>query len=238
MEDLPVFEYGCDSSYSWAKKFKGLQRQGNPEEISQLIIDSMKNKWNPEGLFLHPGGTHQHMCFTGGEPLMDHGQKCSVEVMRAFRDRAGGSNSPASVTYETNGTQALSDNFKAFYFNRGLYEGELFFSVSPKLWHVAGEKADKAINPEIVSEYYSLSRGKGQLKFVLTPHKEAWDELEHAVAAFRNAGVNYPVWIMPVGATVEGQKLVDGDVARMAFERGYNVAARVHTYLWGNLIGV
>ena len=43
---------------------------------------------------------------------------------------------------------------------------------------------------------------------------------------------------MPVGATVEGQKLLDGDVAREAYLRGYNVSARVHTYLWGNKIGV
>jgi len=46
------------------------------------------------------------------------------------------------------------------------------------------------------------------------------------------------VWIMPVGATVEGQKLVDGDVAKIAYQRGYNVSARVHTYLWGNVVGV
>ena len=131
----------------------------------------------------------------------------------------------------------LHCEFIEFYNNKGLHNGELFFSISPKLWHVAGEKADKAINPLIVKEYHRLSN-KGQLKFVLTPHKEAWDELDQAVAAFRDAGVNYPIWVMPVGATVEGQKLVDGDVARMAFERGYNVAARVHTYMWGNLIGV
>ena len=166
---------------------------------------------------------------------MRHGQQCSIDVMSEFRQT---SNHPRSVTYETNGTQELSDNFKEFYNNNGMYDGELFFSVSPKLWHVAGEKADKAINPKLVKEYSVLSKGRGQLKFVLTPHKEAWNELESAIAAFRDAGVNYPVWIMPVGATVEGQKLVDGDVARMAFERGYNVAARVHTYMWGNLIGV
>jgi hypothetical protein len=43
---------------------------------------------------------------------------------------------------------------------------------------------------------------------------------------------------MPCGATVEGQKMIDGDVANMAQARGYCVSARVHTYLWGNVIGV
>lgn len=241
MEELPVFDKGCDSSYSWAAKFKPLLRTGTPSEIASRIQDSMKSEHNPEGLFHHPKSkVKQHMCFTGGEPLMPHGQECVVEVMRDLRLY---SNLPGSITFETNGTQTLSDDFKEFFMNKGLYDGELFFSVSPKLFNVSGETREKAIKPENIKEYCVLSaRGnhitKGQLKFVMTPHKEAWDELDEVVDLFRQAGVDYPVWIMPVGATVEGQKLVDGDVAKMAFERGYNVAARVHTYLWGNLIGV
>jgi len=102
---------------------------------------------------------------------------------------------------------------------------------------VAGEKAKKAIKPEVVKKYSELSPS-GQLKFVINGTKESWDEMEDVIDNFRAVGCNYPVWVMPVGATVEGQKLVDGDVAHEAFKRGYNVAARVHTYLFGNLIGV
>ena len=68
--------------------------------------------------------------------------------------------------------------------------------------------------------------------------KECWDELDEVLPLFRNAGIDYPVWIMPVGATVEDQYKDAGDVANMALERGYNVSARVHAYLWGNAIGV
>jgi 7-carboxy-7-deazaguanine synthase len=53
----------------------------------------------------------------------------------------------------------------------------------------------------------------------------------------RAEGVNYPIWIMPVGARSEEQTLTAGDVAKMAFERGYNVAGRMHVYLFGNAIG-
>ena len=42
---------------------------------------------------------------------------------------------------------------------------------------------------------------------------------------------------MPVGATLEEQELTAGDVAKMAFERGYNVSGRLHCYLFGNAIG-
>ena len=73
--------------------------------------------------------------------------------------------------------------------------------------------------------------------------KEAWEEMELAVSIFRDHGVNYPVWVMPAGATVEGQQgqleghQDAGMIADEALRRGYNVSARVHAYLWNNLIG-
>ena len=234
MEDLPVFEYGCDSSYSWAKKFKGLQRKGTIEQIAQRIRDSMRSKKNPNGLF-NFNDTNQHMCFTGGEPLMRHGQTASVELLRTFVEQ---NDEPLSVTYETNGTQLLTnETMEYFYSWQRDRLNEVFFSISPKLFSVSGEKPDKAIKPEVISQYYNLSKD-GQLKFVINGTDESWKEMEDVIDNCRALGVLYPVWVMPVGATVEGQKILDADVAHEAFKRGYNVAARVHTYLFGNLIGV
>ena len=34
----------------------------------------------------------------------------------------------------------------------------------------------------------------GQLKFVLGPKKEQWEELDDVISQFREAGVNWPVW--------------------------------------------
>ena len=113
---------------------------------------------------------------------------------------------------------------------------EIFFSCSPKLWTVAGEKPEKAIKPEIVAEYYQLSQA-GQLKFVVGPDDREWEEMEGVIAQFREAGVHWPVWVMPTGAREEEQIAGAGKVAEKAFKRGYNVAARVHVYLFGNAIG-
>ena len=33
VEELPVFKYGCDSSYSWSKKFAKIHKKGTPEEV-------------------------------------------------------------------------------------------------------------------------------------------------------------------------------------------------------------
>lgn len=248
IEDLPVWKFGCDSSYSWAKKFKHLQYKGTAVDICDRIQATLQNQHNPHGTFLHPkSGIEQHMCFTGGEPLMKHGQEAAIEIIHEFKNRDGGkipnspftkgSNQPEFITFETNGTQELTDDFVTYFSNRGCYAGELFWSVSPKLWTVAGERNEKAIIPQNVVEYQRLSK-RGQLKFVIGDKPEQWEELDYVINQFRSAGVNFPVWIMPVSATMEDQLDSAGAVASMAVERGYNVSARVHCYLWGNAIGV
>ena len=231
VEDLPVWEKGCDSSYTWAKKFKGLMGQETPSVLAEKIVDCLKNESNPEGKFLHPVTKQkQHLCFTGGEPLMVTGQQAVVGIYNTLKEQ---NNLPGSMTFETNGTQILKDPFIDWV--RSI-DTEVFFSCSPKLFTVSGEKPEKAIKPETVAEYHKLSKA-GQLKFVLGPKQREWDEMEEAVEKFRSAGVDWPVWIMPTGAREEEQHATAGDVAAKAFKRGYNVAARVHVYLFGNKIG-
>lgn len=250
IEQLPVWERGCDSSYSWSRKFRHLQHRMTAGEIVQRLRGHLVNEFNPEGLFRHPVSRETtHLCITGGEPLMKHAQQATIEIWEHFRQSLEG-RKPNWITWETNGTQPLTEDFKDYFGNNGCCSSQMFMSCSPKLFTVSGEERKRAIKPEVVKEYDEVvmrnrmnqhskhAIPNGQLKFVLGPKKEQWDELEEVVAMFRDAGVNWPVWIMPVGATVEGQKMCDGDVARMAQDRGYSVSARVHTYLYGNLIGV
>ena len=231
MEDLPVFDKGCDSSYSWNKSFKHLQRQGTGKEIAERLVKILpRKKFLDESI----GRQDIHLCFTGGEPLMKRSQKAVIEIMESLRFNG---NQPRNITFETNGTQPITEEFITFFNNRGTFPGEIFWSISPKLFTVSGETRDKAIKPDTLKTYRMLSK-HGQLKFVMTPNKDCWDELDQVLPMFRNAGIDYPVWIMPVGATVEDQEITAGDVANMALERGFNVSARVHAYLWGNKIGV
>jgi 7-carboxy-7-deazaguanine synthase len=249
IEDLPVWERGCDSSYSWSKKFKHLQHKSTPAELVDILVGRQQNEFNPEGRWKHPvSGETTHLCITGGEPMMKHAQKAVIDLWDEFRAKLAGEK-PLWITWETNGTQALTPEFEEYFSNPGVCAANMFMSVSPKLFTVSGEKNKKAICPEIVATYDKMVTKNrrfgdrkqipnGQLKFVLGPKAEQWEELDRVVKEFRAAGVDWPVWIMPVGATLEGQALCDGDVARMAQDRGYSVAARVHTYLYGNLIGV
>ena len=231
VEDLPVWEKGCDSSYTWAKKYKHLMGQETPQVLANKIVDVLKNENNPEGKFLHPvSKQHQHLCITGGEPLMPTGQEATIGIYRELQKQ---DNLPSSMTFETNGTQMLKPNFIDWVKE---IDTEIFFSCSPKLFTVSGEESKKAIKPEVVAEYRKLS-SKGQLKFVVGDKDREWNEMEEALEKFRSAGVDWPVWIMPVGAREEEQSATAGEVAQKAFRRGYNVAARVHVYLFGNAIG-
>jgi 6-pyruvoyltetrahydropterin 2'-reductase len=241
LEDLPVFEFGCDSSYSWAKKYKRFAHRATPREITNKIYDCMKNKHNPLGLFMHPnhGAYWQHLHITGGEPLMAHAQECTLQIIQYMLEDL---NFPQSITFETNGTQPLLPDFASQIHqssskSTATMATKVHWSISPKLWTVAGEHSTKAFKPEIIKTYQAASQ-HGMLKFVCNGRPDAWDEIDDKVNILRKMGVNFPVSIMPVGATVEGQKLVDGQVASEAVARGYHISARVHTYLWGNVIGV
>lgn len=273
MEDLPVFNTGCDSSYSWAKKFAHLAHKDTVSEMCNKLEAFLKSEHNPEGKFLHPkSGQWTHLAFTGGEPMMN--QNAIVDIMLEFARRG---NVPKYVTVETNGTQKARPKFaeylegvprdddnqvvlydenfdytKSFYMTgqklmraeqmvgleaelealRGI---EWFWSVSPKLF-LSGEKREDTLKPEVVAHYAQLSN-VGQLKYVCDGSDRAWQEVEEFTAAFRAAGVSWPVWIMPVGATVEGQNKVQAKVAEEAVRRGYNVAARVHCFVFANVIG-
>ena len=246
VEDLPVWSKGCDSSYTWSKKFKHLMGRATAAEILQKIRATAITDENPEGSFMHPISQQRaHLCITGGEPLMKHAQQAALDMNDAWRWNP--ESRPKCVTWETNGTQELTDDFRESLMNRGVWNVPTFFSVSPKLWTVAGEKREKAIKPEVVKDYWSLSNyinnqlqtkgPSGQLKFVMGPKKEQWEEMEEVLAMFREQNIDWPVYIMPVGATVEEQETSAGEVAEIAFKRGYNVSGRLHCYLFGNAIG-
>ncbi len=231
MEDLPVFEYGCDSSYSWSKNFASLAHRGTAKEIAEKVQALLISEHNPNGQFHHAkSGQHTHMAFTGGETMMS--QTAIVDVMEEFRQAW---NPPRFVTIETNGTQLPREDFTNFFTNDGTFPGELFWSVSPKL-SASGEKWEDAIKPEVVDKYRLISK-KGQLKYVVDGSKRCWDEVDKATDLFRKARIEFPVWIMPVGARAEEQKEIQARVAEEAIRRGYNVATRIHCFLFDNVIG-
>ena len=248
IEDLPVWEYGCDSSYTWAKKYKHLAHYETAETVCDQIQDALKSDTNPKGLFLHPISKQwHHMAFTGGEPMLKQNQEAMVAILREFERR---DNLPMFITVETNGTQPIASELRDLIYE---YQGkffvpeeeynpetptfEWFWSVSPKLWSTSGERPSKAIKPKVLNEYSYVSNA-GHLKYVVDGSPDSWTEVLEYTRLFNNVGVKWDVYIMPVGATLEEQSTSQVvDIAVEAMKRGYHVAPRVHCYVFGNKIG-
>lgn len=227
MEELPVFPQGCDSSYSWAKKFEHLAHKETASQICDRLEALLTG-----GTFRHPESKQwTHLAFTGGEPMMS--QTAMVEILDEFERRG---NPPKFITVETNGTQPVRDIFKDKIVEyREKHGTEFFFSVSPKLF-LSGETWEKAIRPDILKMYRDVSPS-GQLKYVCDGSDRAWGEVSRATFLFREVGVDWDVWIMPVGATREEQEDIQAQVAEGAVDRGYSVAPRVHCWIFGNVVG-
>ena len=228
--DLPVFDKGCDSSYTWAKKYSHLITDKTVQEACDELTALL-----PKGKFIHPDtGQEVHMVFTGGEPMLKNTQPAMMGVLEEFQRRE---NMPNYVTVETNGTKPITQEL-ADYIAWFTYDGtrEWYWSLSPKLWATAGEQPKKAIKPEVIGRYAEVSP-HGQLKYVVNGTDESWREVEENTRMFRDAGCDFPVWIMGVGGTFEGLVQTEASIADEAIRRGYYYTSRVHVHIYGNAIG-
>jgi len=162
-------------------------------------------------------------------------QSAMVDIINEFKARG---NVPPNVTVETNGTIPLRDNVRKLIFDNYANHPDIdewFWSCSPKL-SASGEPWEKAINPDILSAYNTCSK-QGQLKYVVDGTEKSWDEVEKATKLYRAKGILWPVWIMPVGSAGDQQEEIQAEVCEETTRRGYNFAARVHSWLFGNRMG-
>ena len=221
--DLPLVHTGCDSYASWDPRFKHLSPVIDTNSITATIMDTLPHKrWEDE-----------HLVITGGEPLLGW-QKSYPDLL----------SHPSNwklkeLTFETNGTQFLTDSFLEFLCNwrDGWYEAgvrkEITFSVSPKL-SVSGESWNDAIKPDIIVQYEKV--GYVYLKFVVASDKDV-EEAEQAVNEYRNAGFIGPVYIMPLGGTDQLYSLNNRTVAEYAMKKGWRYSDRLQIPLFKNAWG-
>ena len=214
-EDLPLVSTGCDSYASWMPEFKELSPMLTSEAIVDRIMEIIPyNEWQDE-----------HLVITGGEPLLGW-QRAYPDLLNNSKMR-----SLKEITFETNGTQKLTPEFKGFLAKWNSEVGkELTFSVSAKL-PASGEKWEEAILPEVVCEYEEV--GTVYLKFVVATEQDIADA-ECAVGAFRTAGFKGHVYLMPVGGVESVYTLNAKNVALAAMKRGWRYSDRLQVPLFKN----
>jgi organic radical activating enzyme len=222
-EDLPLVETGCDSYASWHPAFKQLSPSLTTDELVAKML-----ALTPNGSWVQNNGNDVHLVITGGEPLL--GWQRAYKELLSHPDMTDLRN----ITFETNGTQALHEDFRAYMLEEwtrmGRDRDRLTFSVSAKL-SASGEKWEDAIRPEIVNSYQAL--GHTYLKFVVETQEHV-NEAVRAVDAFRAGGFGGVVYLMPQGGIVAPYEANRLNIANICCKHGFNYSPRLHVDLWGN----
>jgi organic radical activating enzyme len=215
-ENLPLVSTGCDSYASWDPRFKDLSPMMESDGIVNRIMEILPHKrWEEE-----------HLVITGGEPLLGW-QRAYPELLdHPSMGRL------KEITFETNGTQSLTDEFRSYLHNwkKASPDREITFSVSAKL-PCSGEKWEEAILPQTVCEYEWF--GTTYLKFVIATEQDFADA-ECAIAAYRTAGFKGHVYLMPVGGVESVYAMNNKNVAVLAMKHGLRYSDRLQVPLFKN----
>lgn len=221
IKDLPqeIYQYGCDSVYSWAVKFKDMQTEYEADELLDQI---------PQLDAIAAGKVH--IIFTGGEPMLKFNQDAMVEIINALLARYP--DARPNITIETNGTmnvyQPLKDLIASDRFN-------LLFSCSPKLLHTSGEPASRAIKPDKVRTYKVHDKVMLLGKFVVANHDAAKQEFLEVAKLYDFMDA---IYLMPEGPNKHRVNDSATEIAEFAMAHGYRFTHRLHNLLWNNKIGV
>jgi organic radical activating enzyme len=215
-DDLPLVSTGCDSYASWDPRFKDLSPMLETNGIADRIMEILPyNQWAME-----------HLVITGGEPLLGwqraYPDLLNHDKMKDLRE----------ITFETNGTQPLTPEFKRFLseWTDEHWHREVTFSISAKLSN-SGELREDAIKPEIVLEYQNA--GYAYLKFVVATEEDAEEALA-VTQIYQTAGFKGPVYLMPVGGVESVYALNNRRVAELAMANGLRYSDRLQVPLFKN----
>ena len=221
-EDLPIIHTGCDTYASIYPEFKDFNKLAEVDEVVEHLISLL-----PQGKWTQDNGQDIHLIITGGEPLLAW-QKLYVEIFEHPKMK-----DLKNVTFETNTTQLLHEDFKRYLNSNDLIN--VTWSCSPKL-SVSGEPWETAIKPDVARDYSTVNGSDIYLKFVVADRDDI-DEVTRAVQEYRGAGVECPVYLMPLGGRSEEYNLNVKEVAEACMERGWRFSPRLHISLFGNAWG-
>jgi len=221
-EDLPIVHTGCDTYASIYPEFKDFNKLAEVDEVVEHLLSL-----TPQGKWTQDDGQDIHLILTGGEPLLAW-QRLYVDLFEHPRMK-----DLKNVTIETNTTQHLHDEF--FNYLNDNDRISVTFSCSPKL-SVSGESWDDAIKPDVAREYSLIDGSDIYFKFVVATNDD-FEEVSRAVDAYRERGVQCPVYLMPLGGRSEEYNLNVREVAEACMARGWRFSPRLHISLFGNAWG-
>jgi organic radical activating enzyme len=229
ISETPAATYGCDSYFSVYPEFKTMSPSLSAKKVAEMILVAAGG-----AMYKTPIQTI-HLIFTGGEPMLPGWQPAYFDILQSLYEMdpsIGMYRLP--VTFETNGTQLISDkNIELF----GAFSEycKITWSVSPKI-SSSGEAKKDALRPEVLQQYSQFSSDM-YLKFVCQSVDDL-DEVDEFVNTYRKNKIFTPVYIMPEGGTPDQyRKHSTLELVGEAVRRGYNITPRLQVLVGANLTG-
>jgi len=218
-EELPIIKTGCDTYASVYPEFKKYATDSTVDElVDKLISLTPNNDW------VTNDGQDIHLIITGGEPLLGW-QKIYISLFNHPKMK-----NLKNVTFETNTTQRLHQEFKDYLNDQTKIK--ITWSCSPKL-SVSGECRTDATRNDVAFEYYSVNNSNMYFKFVIMDSNDV-NEVISAIEDYRSVNINCPVYVMPVGGRSEEYSFNSTTVANIALQNGWRYSPRLHIDLFGN----
>lgn len=227
LNDLPQVKTGCDTYYAIYPEFKKFRKDISVDEVAQDIVSrcaSSKGKRLPD------------LVITGGEPLLHQ-----RELLKLFSETSL-LYTIKNVTFETNGTQPLSQELSDYFqFN---FVTQWLFSISPKLYNSGHTRFD-TLCPQAIKSYCNHDHQnniKIVLKFVISFDRNIEKTKEDCldfIRSYRSHDVIVDeVYIMPEGAIFDDHYLNNArKCIDWCIEMGFNYSPRLQVELFGNGVG-
>ncbi len=240
IDELPPINIGCDTIYSWDKRFRHMWKKGDELDVANELVDLL-----PDNNWINPN-TNQTIAFsiTGGEPTLYQKQLPFLLHHYKMKD-------VSTLIIETNCSVKITDEFiheLQLWITNSLANQRrtVVWSNSPKLSN-SGEPWKKAIVPSVATKQISLT-GRARVshasveqyfKFVTDGSHESITEIMIAMNQYWDAGISRctPVYLMPEACTVEQQNEIGLKVANVCIQRGFIYSHRLHLTLFGNTVG-
>lgn len=219
-DSLPLVHTGCDSYPSWDVRFKHLSPTLTVEQIVDRFQQILPNQKFGD----------VHLVITGGEPLLGWQKSYGdliVEILNRQMDLR-------YVTFETNGTQMLTEQLLAKFNNNWPYI-EVTFSISSKM-PSSGENWEDAIKPDVIASYLKVINCNPYFKWVVSSPEDLQD-VERAIVEYKTKQIDIPVYLMPAGGTEKLYHYNKQWVAKICMQHGYRYSQRLHIDLFGNQWG-
>lgn len=231
---IPLITKGCDSIYSWDKKFSHMWTEGDENELANTVINTLPHKQ-----WFHPLTNKPIiLSLTGGEPTLRAKTIPTLLNHKLFEDLQ-------ILLIETNSSVPLSDRF-IDELNKWVREDstrKIIWSNSPKLSD-SGELRKRAIQPDVINSQLDTNirtphNFEQYFKFVCGPDDKDFDEVEEVMNIYYNAGLqpHAPVYIMPQACLEEQQQQIAARVAIQCINRGYTYCHRIQNSVFGNGVG-